>query len=304
MRFFRRGGTEPSQEPQPDPEAPEAPPDEPDAPVEEAADDLIGDEWQTATPVEDEDVPGDEELSEAERVLAPSADALLGQLAVPEPVTTPEPQPEPPPDAISWAWGADYSPEKADEARREREREQLEHGLEKSRTGFGARLRGAFGRGSDADWDEVEETLITGDVGAALAMDLVERARKRRDLDAADAVQAELAALLAPRDATRKDPRHGRQQREASHGTPPGLPPFYRGRRRVASPPAPLTRPASGVYAGAWIHCRRPLTDDDPGGVGCSCAKFSWSRANTASASWRTVRSAFSSGKTTTARCS
>ena len=50
----------------------------------------------------------------------------------------PEPSPQ-------WAWGADYSPEKADAARREREREQLEAGLEKSRTGFGARLRSAFG---------------------------------------------------------------------------------------------------------------------------------------------------------------
>ena len=92
--------------------------------------------------------------------------------------------------------------EKADEVRREREREQLEHGLEKSRTGFGARLRGALGRGSDADWDEVEETLITGDVGAALAMDLVERARKRRDVDAGEAVQS-------------NSPRSSR------HGTPP-----------------------------------------------------------------------------------
>ena len=105
-----------------------------------------------------------------------------------------------------WAWGADYSPEKADEARREREREQLEQGLEKSRTGFGARLRGAFGARVETDWDEVEETLITGDVGAALSMDLVERARKRRDLEGEDAVRAELAALLAPRDASHWEP--------------------------------------------------------------------------------------------------
>ena len=58
------------------------------------------------------------------------------------PVARPEPAPEP---QVQWAWGADYSPEKADAARREREREQLEQGLEKSRTGFGARLRSAFG---------------------------------------------------------------------------------------------------------------------------------------------------------------
>ncbi len=84
------------------------------------------------------------------------------------------------PEPAQWAWGADWTPEKADAARREHEREQLEHGLEKSRTGFAARLRGAFGAGGAADWDEIDETLITGDVGAALAMDLVERARRRR----------------------------------------------------------------------------------------------------------------------------
>ena len=50
-------------------------------------------------------------------------------------------------------------------------------------------------------WDEVEETLIAGDVGAALAMDVVERARRRRDPAGAEAaVRAELAALLVPRD--------------------------------------------------------------------------------------------------------
>ena len=42
----------------------------------------------------------------------------------------------------------------------------------------------AFGGGDGADWDEIEEILITGDVGAALSMDLVERARKRRDVAA------------------------------------------------------------------------------------------------------------------------
>ena len=106
--------------------------------------------------------------------------------------------------------GRRLQPREGDEARLAREREQLEQGLEKSRTGFGARLRGAFGRGEEADWDEVEETLIAGDVGAALAMDVVERARKRRDLDAEAAVQAELAALLSPRDAAHWEPA-GRQ---------------------------------------------------------------------------------------------
>ena len=43
------------------------------------------------------------------------------------------------------------------------------------------RLRGFLGTGTGEgpSWDEVEETLIAGDVGAALAIDLVERARRR-----------------------------------------------------------------------------------------------------------------------------
>lgn len=99
--------------------------------------------------------------------------------------------------APSWAWGADWSPEKADAARRQRELEQLEAGLERTRTGFGARLRSAFGGiGSDADWEEVEETLIAGDVGAQLAMSIVDSARRRRDMTVGQAVRAELETLL------------------------------------------------------------------------------------------------------------
>ena len=66
-----------------------------------------------------------------------------------------------------------------------------------------SRLRGFLG-GEDGDgpsWDDVEETLIAGDVGAALAIDVVERARRRREPGGAEAaVRAELAALLVPRD--------------------------------------------------------------------------------------------------------
>ncbi|HEX7950941.1 MAG TPA: signal recognition particle-docking protein FtsY [Candidatus Limnocylindrales bacterium] len=79
----------------------------------------------------------------------------------------------------------------------------LEIGLHRTRGGFMSRLRGLLG-GGDAggpSWDEVEETLIAGDVGAALAMELVERARVRRDPGGPEAaVRAELAALLVPRD--------------------------------------------------------------------------------------------------------
>ncbi len=79
----------------------------------------------------------------------------------------------------------------------------LEAGLERSRGGFMSRLRGILGSGADAgpSWDEVEETLIAGDVGAALSIDLVERARRRRDPGGSEAaIRAELAALLVPRD--------------------------------------------------------------------------------------------------------
>ncbi|MEA2607686.1 MAG: fused signal recognition particle receptor [Chloroflexota bacterium] len=80
----------------------------------------------------------------------------------------------------------------------------LDQGLARTRGGFMSRLRGFLG-GDGADgpsWDDVEETLIAGDVGAALAMDIVERARGRRDPEGAEAaVRAELSALLVPREA-------------------------------------------------------------------------------------------------------
>ncbi len=210
MRFFRRG------QPQPD----DRPADEPKAPPEDAETTTVTttDPTEPAEPGE----PGERAEPAATTTGAPDDDAddLIGdEWAVPA-----EAGPEPPPlrlppdpvpgivsgqqpePVVQWAWGADYSAERADEARREREREQLEQGLEKSRTGFGARLLGALGRGGTVDWEEVEETLITGDVGAALSMDLVERARRRRDLDAPEAIRAELAALLASRDAEHWEP--------------------------------------------------------------------------------------------------
>jgi fused signal recognition particle receptor len=98
----------------------------------------------------------------------------------------------------------------------DRDLEPLESGLERSRGGFMSRLRGILGGGgtripSEA-WQEVEEALIAGDVGATLAMDVVERARDRASHgdapDAISAVRAELAALL---DTTpRPDPTPGR----------------------------------------------------------------------------------------------
>ena len=85
----------------------------------------------------------------------------------------------------------------------------LEAGLERSRGGFMNRLRGLLGgsRVPPEAWQEVEEALIAGDVGAGLAMEVVERAQARMARgsggDAVTAVRDELAALLsdAPRPA-------------------------------------------------------------------------------------------------------
>ena len=59
----------------------------------------------------------------------------------------------------------------------------LSAGVERSRGGFVARLKGLLGRGDPdaATWEAVEETLIGGDVGATLALEVVERARRRRE---------------------------------------------------------------------------------------------------------------------------
>lgn len=79
----------------------------------------------------------------------------------------------------------------------------LDAGLQRTRTGFMSRLRGLLGStdATDRSWDDVEETLITGDIGAALAIDLVERARARRDPGGSEAaIRAELTGLLVPRE--------------------------------------------------------------------------------------------------------
>jgi fused signal recognition particle receptor len=77
----------------------------------------------------------------------------------------------------------------------------LDEGLEKTRGGFVSQLRGYLGNADGPMWDEVEETLIAGDVGAGLAIELVERARKRRDPGGPEgAIRAELASLLVKRD--------------------------------------------------------------------------------------------------------
>jgi fused signal recognition particle receptor len=63
-----------------------------------------------------------------------------------------------------------------------------------------SRLRGLLTTGpAAADWDAVEELLIAGDVGGVLAGEVVDRARRRKGEETAEAaVRAELAALLLP----------------------------------------------------------------------------------------------------------
>jgi fused signal recognition particle receptor len=80
---------------------------------------------------------------------------------------------------------------------------ELEEGLRRSRGGFMSRLRGLLSGDSISleSWADVEESLIAGDVGADLAMRVVDRARERGAPDGAvAAVRRELAAVLLPRD--------------------------------------------------------------------------------------------------------
>jgi fused signal recognition particle receptor len=74
--------------------------------------------------------------------------------------------------------------------------------LEPTRRTFGARVRGLLGGGGtpgvDA-WEQVEEALIGADMGAELAIEVLDRTRARRDLPPDVALQHELLALFAPR---------------------------------------------------------------------------------------------------------
>jgi len=76
----------------------------------------------------------------------------------------------------------------------------LSAGLARSRGGFMSKLRGILKSGpSSADWESVEELLIAGDLGGELALEIVEKARVRKDMPSAEAaVRAELSARLIP----------------------------------------------------------------------------------------------------------
>jgi fused signal recognition particle receptor len=121
-------------------------------------------------------------------------------ITIPAPVPTPgEPASErPEPSQVAGPVPAASPPEAAVEIAAA-----LDAGLERTRGGFISRLRGQLGTGSaeGPSWDDVEESLIAGDVGAALAIDLVERARRRRDAATPEAaIRTELASLLVARD--------------------------------------------------------------------------------------------------------
>ncbi len=129
----------------------------------------------------------------------------------PEPIVVPVPEP-PPPDAPSREAEPEPSPSVIIEPAAPPAFDptaflavakpgSIDAGLERSRGGFMSQLRGYLGGADGPAWDEVEETLIAGDVGASLAIEVVERARTRRDPEGPEAaVRAELAALLVRRD--------------------------------------------------------------------------------------------------------
>ena len=82
-------------------------------------------------------------------------------------------------------------------------KEEAERGLERSRTTFFGRLKDLMVRGGAGEdvWDEAEELLIEADVGAGLAMELLDRARDRaRGARSADdvfeALKADILGVL------------------------------------------------------------------------------------------------------------
>ncbi len=180
--FWRRKSEVPADVP----ESPERPAD--DRPLEE-----IPDAFETADPPSDDDAiandgpwePGPADFE---------ADAAWGPTGVPPVADEPEPRNAP-------IFFDAPEPEVAQPTLQPAG--SLEQGLQRTRGGFMSRLRGFLGAedGSGPSWDDVEETLIGGDVGAALAMDIVENARRRRDPGGPEAaVRAELAALLVARE--------------------------------------------------------------------------------------------------------
>ena len=74
----------------------------------------------------------------------------------------------------------------------------LEDALEPSRLGFAERVRSILGSGhpDDEAWEDVEEALISADLGAELAIEVCDRARARTDVSPQKALQLELLLSL------------------------------------------------------------------------------------------------------------
>ena len=81
------------------------------------------------------------------------------------------------------------------------ERILLQDALERSRMGFAERVKSLLGSGQpdDETWEEVEEALISADLGAELAIEVCDRARTRTDVGPQKALQLELLHLFAER---------------------------------------------------------------------------------------------------------
>ena len=128
---------------------------------------------------------------------APESASIAADIAAPVAAEPPQPEPAPAVWSADQLAGARATP--VDELERSAD---LSAGLARTRGGFMTRLRGYLGSDDEAaSWDDVEEILIGGDVGASLAMEVVERARRRREPGGAEAaVRAELAALLVARE--------------------------------------------------------------------------------------------------------
>jgi fused signal recognition particle receptor len=66
-------------------------------------------------------------------------------------------------------------------------------------SGLGARVRAAFGSGSDGDrWAALEDVLLKADVGPQATADLLARLRARGDGDPVDFLRDEILAVLGP----------------------------------------------------------------------------------------------------------
>jgi fused signal recognition particle receptor len=83
------------------------------------------------------------------------------------------------------------------------ERILLQDALQPTRMGFAERVKGLLGAGDpdEETWEEVEEALISADLGADVAIEVCDRARARTDVGPQKALQLELLNLFAERKA-------------------------------------------------------------------------------------------------------